>query len=64
MPWSSVTGGGAPKEIAMDDKREQIERRADEDGQDDLYLPEPEVPDEVEAWALDDVVDILPSAFD
>lgn len=48
----------------MDEKREQVQRRVDDERDDDLYLPEPEMPDEVEAWALDDVVDILPGAFD
>lgn len=48
----------------MDDRREQIEPRVDEQQENDANLPEPEMPDEVEAWALDDVVDILPTAFD
>jgi len=48
----------------MDEKRETMEPQFEKDRVENADLPEPEVPDEVEAWALDDVVDILPTAFD
>jgi hypothetical protein len=62
MPRTRVTEPGAPKEVGMDAKRKHTDGTAPPTEQ--TGLPELEVPDEVESWDLDDVMDLLPTGFD
>lgn len=46
----------------MDAKRKSTD--GSEPPTEQTALPEPEIPDEVESWDLDDVMDLLPTGFD
>lgn len=61
-PRSSVTRVGAPKEVGMDAKKKQAESEELYEKQQDV--PEFEVPEEMEAWGLDDLSDLVPTTFD
>ena len=46
----------------MDAKKKQIE--SEESKEEKQELPEFEIPEEMEAWGLDDLSDLVPTTFD
>lgn len=62
------TARGVPKEVGMDIRRSTVENRepAQELRSDREPYPEVDVPDEVEAWDLDDMdmMDLVPDSYE
>lgn len=46
----------------MDAKKKQVE--SEEPNEKQQELPELEIPEEMEAWGLDDLSDLVPTTFD